>query len=48
MVTIHEVIKGMGEIMVIIEGMVIKIKITTRIGVGHLKNRIEVGEMIEV
>ena len=48
MVTTCEVIRGMGEIMVIIEGMVIEIKITTGIGVGHLRDRTEVGEMIEV
>ena len=48
MVTTHEVIKCMGEIMVVIEGMVIKIKIMTGIGIGHLRDRIEVGEMIEV
>ena len=35
----------MGEIMVIIEGMIIGIEFTTGIGVGHLKDRIEVGEM---
>ena len=48
MVTTHEVIRGMGEIMVIIEGMVIEIKIMTGIAVGHLKDMIEIGEMIEV
>ena len=40
--------KGMGEIMVIIEGMIIGIEITVGIGVGHLRDRIEIGEMIEV
>ena len=48
LVTTCEVIRGMGEIMVIIEGMVIEIKIMTGIGVGHLRDRIEVGQMIEV
>ena len=48
MVTMCKVIRGMGEIMVIIEGMVIEIKIMTGIGVGYLKDMIEVGEMIEV
>ena len=48
MVTMCKVIKSMGEIIVTIEGMVIEIKITTGIGVRHLKDRIEVGEMIEV
>ena len=48
MVTTYGVIRGMGEIKVTIEGMVIEIKITMGIGVGHLKDRIEVGEMIEV
>ena len=33
MVTTCEVIRGMGEIMLIIEGMIIEIKITTGIGV---------------
>ena len=48
MVSMHEVIRGMGEIIVTIEGMVIEIKVTTGIGVEHLKDRIEVGEMIAV
>ena len=48
MVTTHKVIRGMGEIIATIEGMVIEIKITIGIAVGHLKDRIEVGEMIEV
>ena len=34
--------------MVIIEGVVMGIKIMTGVGVGHLKDRIEVEEMIEV
>ena len=48
MVTTHEVIRGMGEIIVIIEGMIIGIKFMTGIGIGNLRDRIEVGEMIEV
>ena len=48
MVTTCEVIRGMGEIIATIEGMVIEMIITIGIGVGHLKDRIEVGEMIEV
>ena len=48
MVTMCMVIRGMGEIIAAIEGMVIEIEIMTGIGVGHLKERIEVGEMIEV
>ena len=48
MVTALEVIRDMGEIMVIIEGFVIEIKIMAGIGVAHLKDRIEIGEMIEV
>ena len=48
MVMMCEVIRGMGEMVVIIEGMIIEIKIMTGIGVGHLKDRKEVGEMIEV
>ena len=47
-VTMHEVIRDMGEIMVIIEGMIIWIEFMTGIGVGHLRDRIEVGEMIGV
>ena len=48
MVTTHEVIRGMQEIIVIIEEMIIGIEFTIGIGVGHLRDRIEVGEMIEV
>ena len=48
MVTMHEVFRGMGEIIVIIEGVIIGIEVTTEIEVGHLRDRIEVGEMIEV
>ena len=44
MVTMHDVIRGMGEIMVIIEGMIIGIKFMTGIGVGHLRDRIKVGD----
>ena len=47
MVTTHEVIRGMWEI-IIIEGMIIGTDYTIEIGVGHLKDRIEVGEMTEV
>ena len=47
MVTTHEVIRGMQEI-IIIEGMTIGIEFIIGIGVGHLRDRIEVGEMIEV
>ena len=47
-VTKHEVIGCMAEIMVIIEGMIIGIEFMTGIGVGHLRDRIEVGEMIGV
>ena len=48
MVTTCKVIRGMGEIIVIIEGIIIGIEFTTGIGIGHLRDRIEVGEMIEV
>ena len=48
MVTMHEVIRGMQEIIIIIEGMIIGIKFIIGIGVGHLRDRIEVGEMIGV
>ena len=46
MVTMHKVVRGMGETTVIIEGMTIGIKFTTGIGVGHLGDRIVIGEMI--
>ena len=39
MVTTHEVTRGMEEVMVIIEGVVIEIKIMTALGVGHLTDR---------
>ena len=48
MVAMHEAIRGMQEIIIIIEGMIIEIEFMIGIGVGHLKDRIEVGEMIEV
>ena len=48
MVTTHKVIRGMQEIIVIIEGIIIVIRFMIGIGVGHLTDRIEVGEMIEV
>ena len=47
MVTTHEVIRGMQQIIVIIEGMIIGIKFMIGIGVGHLRDGIEVGEMIK-
>ena len=47
-VTMHEVIRGMQEKIAIIEGMIIGIKFTIGIGVEHLKDRIGVGEMIEM
>ena len=43
----HEVIRGMQEI-IVTEGMIIGIDFMIEIGVGHLKDRIEVGEMTEV
>ena len=45
--TMHEVIRGMQET-IVIEGMIIEIDFMIEIGVGHLKDRIEVGEMAEV
>ena len=48
MITTHDIIRGMGEIMVIIEGMVIKNQIYDRNRIRQLKDRIEVGEIIEV
>ena len=45
---IQEVIQGMeGIIIVIIEEVVIEIKITIEIGVGHMKDRIEMEETAE-
>ena len=44
MVIICEVIKGMGDIITVTEGVLIEIKITVGIGVGHLKDRIEIGD----
>ena len=38
----------MQEIIATIEGMIIGIMFTIGIGVEHLKDRIEVGQMIEV
>ena len=47
MAIMHEVIKGMED-MVITEEVVTEIKIIIAEGVGHLKGRIEVGELTEV
>ena len=47
MAIMHEVIKGMED-MAITEEVVTEIKLIIEEGVGHLKNRIEVGEMTEV
>ena len=43
----HEVIKGMEDT-TIMEEVVIEIKLIIEEGVGHLKDRIKVGEMTEV
>ena len=48
MVTTHDVIRGMQEIIAIIERTIIGIKFMGGIGVEHFTDRIEVGEMIEV
>ena len=48
MVTMHQVIRGMQEIIIIIEGMIIGIEFMIGIGVGHLRDQMEVREMIEV
>ena len=45
---IQEVIKGMGIIIAIIEEVVIEIKIMIGTGVGHMKDRIETEETVEV
>ena len=47
MAIMHEVIKGMEDI-AIMEEVVIEIKLIIEEEVGHLKDRIEVGEMTEV
>ena len=47
MAIMHEVIKGMED-MVIMEEVVTDIKLIIEEGVGHLKGRIEVGEMREL
>ena len=47
MAIMHEVIKGMED-MVIMKEVVTEIKLIIEEGVGHLKDRIEVGEMTEV
>ena len=47
MVIMHEVIKSMED-MAIMEEVVTEIKLVIEEGVGHLKDRIEVGEMTEV
>ena len=47
MVTMYETIKGMEDI-TIMEEVVTDIKFIIEEGVGHLKDRIEVGEMTEV
>ena len=47
---IHEVIKGMGDIIIIttIEEAIMEINITIGIGVGHLKDRLEIGEIADM
>ena len=47
MAIMHEVIKDMED-MAITEEVVTEIKLIIEEGGGHLKDRIEVGEMIEV
>ena len=47
MATMHEVIKGMEEIS-IMEEVVIGISSIIKIGVGHLRDKVEIGEMTEV
>ena len=47
MVIMHEVIRGMQET-IVIKGMIIEINFMIEIGVGHLKDRIGVGDMTEV
>ena len=47
MVIMQEEIRGMQET-IVIEGMIIGIDFMIEIGVGHLKDRREIGEMTEV
>ena len=47
MATMHEVIKGMEEITVM-EEVVIEISSVIGIGVDHLRDKVEIGEMTEV
>ena len=47
MATMHKVIKGMEDI-TITEEVVMEIKLIIEEEVGHLKDKIEVGEMTEV
>ena len=46
MVIICEVIKGIGEI-IIIEGVDIGIEVTIGIGVDHLEGRVQIGELVQ-
>ena len=50
MVIIQEVIRGTGEIIItiIIEEVIIGIKVTIGVGIGHMKGRVEIGEIIGV
>ena len=48
MVITHEVARGMQGMIIIIEEMIIGIDFMIEIGVGYLKDRIEVGKMTEV
>ena len=50
MVTVQEVIKGMGEIIIttIREEVILGIKVTIGIGVDLMKGRVEIQEIIEV
>ena len=47
MATTHDVIRGIEEILITAE-VVTEINLIAEDGVGHLKDRIEVGEMTEV
>ena len=49
-VTIQEVIRGTGEIIIItiVEEVIIGIKVSIGIGVDHMKDRVKIGEIIEV
>ena len=43
----REVIKGMGDRIIITKGETLEFKIMIEIGVGHIRDRIEIARMVE-